>query len=127
MSEAIKDGSEAAIAENEAGLQIEDLEARFSKLIAEEKIHVDPEDPTKYVIARFTRDKAEAVLMGERIDQLHAWDLLKSVCFVNGMIDGIQTYKREVSKLGPLKYEKALGVGNLLLNHIQKERLKMMS
>lgn len=103
-----------------------EVEKLFSKFIADGKLAVeDTPDGPKYLIARFTLDKEEAVAIVERLDMISHFDRIKQICFVNGMVDGITTYRREIRKLGGISMDKAVKVGNAILDYIAKERVKI--
>lgn len=87
-------------AEEEARLY---TEKRFDELVAEKRIQVsENEDGSPlYLIARSCLNKHDAVMLGDRVDMLHLFDSIKSVCFLNGMVDGVEKYQGQIALLRP--------------------------
>lgn len=134
LKEVTKEGQTADELAREAAKKAEAIETLFKRYIEEGKIVVDREPGVlnpdeymdKYIVARSTLDKEEAVAVVERLDQVHQFDRIKQTCFVNGMVDGIETYRKQIIKLDkPLGMEKALKIGEGLLQWIKNERHKI--
>lgn len=100
-------------------MTIED-QVRFEQLLDACKITLhDASTPSKpvYIVSRLTEDKLEALNLAERFEKLDAFDRLMARAFLEGMLDGIKTYRGQIGKLGPL-YKKAHNVGTSLLRYI---------
>lgn len=100
------------------------IEKRFMEYVTDGKLVVE-ESPEglKYIVARFTHDKEEAVGIVERLDMIHHFDRIKQICFVNGMLDGITTYLRQIRALNkPLGMEKPIKIGTYLLDYLNTQK-----
>lgn len=114
------------------------IKADLARAIEAGKLMVDDvTEPGKirYVVARYTYDETEALVIADRMEQAHLFEEIKTVCFTNGMIDGVTQYKnliaqkiRKVKKAGKQRaYGEVIGMGESILDYLNKEKTKVSS
>lgn len=109
----------------------EEVEKAFQKLVEKGIIKVetallDSEEIPKYALTWSTLDKEKAVIFAERFEMAEHFDRVKQLCFVDGMIDAFSKYREQILKLKePLKNEKALKIGEGLIDWLTRERRKI--
>lgn len=130
---------DVARAKEQAAKQAEEkIRAELKEAIDKGKIHVDDfSEPGKirYVVARYTHDETEALIIADRMEMAHLFEEIKQACFVNGMVDGITQYrnvieqKAELTKAFALRiaYKGAFKLGTDLLNLLNQEKKKVSS
>lgn len=91
-----------------------EVAAKFEAFKAKNEIlEEDGPEGIKYIIARTAATKEEAVEYAERFARADSFQPIMELSFLNGMLDGIRTMRRELAKLGPM-YGKALVIADKL-------------